>query len=83
MMVFRPATMAAVERVSSAVSSWPVAWGAGDFRSPSTSSFIRAAQARMGTLMLLDSFIATTMEARIEATITAILMTMPKYVSAR
>ena len=68
---------------SSAVSSRPVAWGTEDFRSPSTSSFIRSAQARMGTLMLLDSFKATTMDATIETKITRTLMRMPKYVSAR
>ena len=33
---------------------WPVAWGTGESRSPSTSSFIRRAQACMGTLMLLE-----------------------------
>ena len=83
MMVFRPFTISAVERVSSAVSSCPLTWGTGDSRSPSTSSFIRAAQARMGLLILLDSFRATTMEARMDAMITRILMTIPKYVSAR
>ena len=83
MMVFSPSTIAAVERVSSAVSSCPAVWGTGAFRSPSTSSFIRSAQARMGTLMLLDSFKATTIDAMIETTITSTLMRMPKYVSAR
>ena len=83
MMVFSPSTSSAVDRVSSAVSSRPLLWGTGDSRSPSTSSFIRSAQARMGTLILLDSFTATTMEARMEATITATLRNMPKYVSDR
>ncbi len=83
MIVFRPFTSSAVERVRTAVSSWPWVSGTGDWRSPATSSFIRSAQARMGTLMLLDSFKATTMEIRMEATITATLMIMPKYVSAR
>ncbi len=83
MMVFKPTTMSAVERVSSPVSSSPVAWGTGEVKSPATSSFIRSAQARMGTLILEDSFRATTMEARMEAAITARLMKMPKYVLAR
>ncbi len=82
-MVFSPLTMSAVDRVSAAVSSCPVAWGTGESRSPSTSSFIRSAQARMGTLMLLDSFSATTMEARMETRMTITLISMPKYVSAR
>ncbi len=83
MMVFKPVTMAAVERVSSAVSSWPLARGTGDFRSPSTNNFIRSAQACMGPLMLLDSFRATTIDAMIETTITSILMRILEYVSAR
>ena len=83
MMVFSPVTISAVERVSSAVSSWPLAWGTGDSRSPSTSSFIRLAQACMGTLILLESFSATAMEARMEATITSTLIRMPTYVSVR
>lgn len=83
MMVFSPVTISAVERVSSAVSSWPVAWGTGESRSPSTSSFIRRAQACMGTLMLLESFRATTMEAMMETATTSTLINMPKYVSAR
>ena len=83
MMVFRPVTISAVERVSSAVSSCPFVCGTGADRSPATSSFIRPAQARMGSLMLLDSFRATTMEARMEAMITSTSMAMPKYVSAR
>ncbi len=83
MMVFRPVTISAVAWVSSAVSSWPLVWGTGEFKSPSTSSFIRAHTARMGTLILLDSFRATTMEARMEATITRMLIRIPMYVSVR
>ena len=81
--MFKPCTISAVERVSSAVSSWPVAWGTGEDRSPFTSSFIRSAQARMGTLILLDSFKATTIEARLAAMTTRTLRSIPKYVSAR
>jgi hypothetical protein len=76
MMVFSPAIMSAVARVSSAVSSCPRVSGTGDFRSPSTSCFIRWQQARMGTLMLLASFTATTMEARAATTLTKMLIRM-------
>ena len=77
MMVFSPATISAVERISSAVSSWLVVFGTGDSKSPCTSCFIRLAQACMGTLILLESFRATTMEAAMEAIITRILRNIP------
>ena len=82
-MLFSPDTMSAVARVSSAVSSWPLTWGTGDLRSPSTSCFIRWQQARMGLLIWLDSFRATTMEARPEATTTSTSTSIPAYVSLR
>ena len=70
--------MSAVERVNSAVSSFPLAMGTGDSKSPSTNSFIRSTQFRIGTLIVLDNFNATTMEASIDAAITATLINIPK-----
>ncbi len=83
MMVFSPETISAVAWVSWAVSSRLAVWGTGDFKSPSTSSFIRWHTARMGLLMLVDSLRATAMEARAEAALTRMLMRMPTYVSVR
>ncbi len=83
MMAFRPCIISAVERVNSAVSSRPVAWGTGEDKSPSTSSFMRSAQARIGMLMLLDSFTATIIEARLAPIITSTFRNIPTYVSVR
>ncbi len=82
-MVFRPFTKSAVDFVNSAVSSLPCVSGTGDSRSPSTRSFMRLAQACMGRLILLDSFSATTTDAIMEIIITAMLINIPKYVSAK
>ncbi len=83
MTVRSPSTRVSVDLTSTPVSSLLVIFGIGVSKSPSTNSFIRFTQARIGLPILTARARATITEINMEAAITAILMTIASRVDSR